>query len=71
MKYTFILLLLLVSCKPNEKKKVEERAYTLNLPNNNITIYEYTIDGCQYLGNLEDEYNKCYLTHKGNCKNHN
>lgn len=33
-------------------------------------IYTYTIDGCEYIGEIGNEYsNNDFLTHKGNCKN--
>ena len=32
-----------------------------------IKIYQYTIDGCEYIGNVTGNY-RDFLTHKGNCE---
>ena len=63
-KISLILLVLFYSCEPQETNnkivsQIEGRI-----------VYEYTIDSCQYLGELgHDDSKNDYLTHKGNCIN--
>ena len=60
----------LTSCSSDyQKMHIEQKHYDLDLPNTNVTITEYTIDGCQYLGELSGDGRSNYLTHKGNCTN--
>ena len=64
------VLPLLVGCSNDyQRKHVEQKHYSLDLPNTNVKITEYTIDGCQYLGDLVGDSRSNYLTHKGNCNN--
>jgi hypothetical protein len=66
----FATSLVLCSCtNNNEIKQVEQKDYNLHLSSTNIKISEYSIDGCQYLGNLSGDHRNCYLSHKGNCTN--
>lgn len=61
-----LVLLFLISCDD----KSDIKSYTLEIGNNKVSVDEYTIDGCQYLGYLTNGNAKsCYLTHKGNCNN--
>ena len=70
---TFILAFIavvLASCEDIESvKHVEQKHYELDMPNKRVTITEYTIDGCQYIGCLSGDPRSNYLTHKGNCTN--
>ena len=70
---TFILafaVIVFASCEEIESvKHVEQKHYELDLPNKRVTITEYTIDGCQYIGGLSGDPRSNYLTHKGNCTN--
>lgn len=71
IKYSILIALpFLFGCNNDyQRKHVEQKHYSLDLPNTNVNITEYTIDGCQYLGYLSGDYRNCYLTHKGNCNN--
>jgi hypothetical protein len=70
---TFILAfvaIFLASCEDTESvKHVEQIRYELDLPNQRVTITEYTIDGCQYIGHVGGDPRSNYLSHKGNCTN--
>jgi hypothetical protein len=69
-KYAIFAAIILASCSNNnETKHVDHKTYNLDLPNTYSEITEYTIDGCQYLGNLGGDSRSNYLTHKGNCTN--
>ena len=35
------------------------------------TVYLYIMDGCEYIGSVNKPAQGDWLTHKGNCKNHN
>lgn len=64
------LSLLIISCGKNyETKHITQRKYSLDIPNINAEICEYTIDSCQYLGSITKYSQENYLTHKGNCTN--
>ena len=69
-KIIYILALAsLTSCRDLPEKHVEEKNYELDFPNKNVELSEYTIDGCEYIGNLSGDTRNCYLAHKGNCSN--
>lgn len=69
-KYAIFAAIVLASCSNNyETKHVDRKTYNLDLPNTHSEITEYTIDGCQYLGNIAGDSRSNYLTHKGNCNN--
>jgi len=60
----------LASCENIEAvKHVEQTHYQLDLPNQQVVLTEYTIDGCQYIGHLGGDSRSNYLAHKGNCTN--
>ncbi len=72
MKYLATILtasLLLSSCEPvpNETKHVEKKNYYIS--NLEVSITEYVIDSCQYIGRIGGDSRSNYLTHKGNCTN--
>ncbi len=73
MKKVFLIAItavFLASCENAESvKHVEQKRYVLDLPNERVTITEYTIDGCEYIGHLGGDGRSNYLTHKGNCTN--
>lgn len=62
---------MLIGCEPAPvgTKHIDGVTYELDIPNTRVTLTEYTIDGCQYLGKLDRDGRECYLTHKGNCTN--
>jgi hypothetical protein len=70
-KLIIISTLFIYSCGPKieSSKHVEQKHFQLDLPNTRVTIAEYTIDECQYLGDLGCDGRSNYLTHKGNCTN--
>jgi hypothetical protein len=64
------IIVIFASCEDIESvKKVEQTRYELDLPNQRVTITEYTIDGCQYIGHVGGDPRSNYLAHKGNCTN--
>ena len=67
MKKIYVILsgiLLLTGCDTNNVK-VEQTEHLIRYKG--VDIITYTIDSCQYIGNLCGG-NGTYLTHKGNCK---
>lgn len=63
-KLILILSVAFVACGPRADVNNKEVAV-----HGGTTVNEYTIEGCQYIGNLDNGYNAHYLTHKGNCNN--
>lgn len=79
--YSACLIMLISSCSPSSEKleskaldskekefyvKVHESCCNTYVK----TIHEYTIDGCQYIGDIANsDSRRDYLTHKGNCTN--
>jgi len=61
MKKTLLVVLLFVlfGCTEKEGQKRVGDSY----------IYDYNIDGCDYLGKLNGDPKNFFLSHKGNCKN--
>jgi len=65
--FIFLSALVLVSCtESNLKSTPTSVIYARN--GTGLTIEEYTIDGCQYIGYLHGS-NCDWCTHKGNCNN--
>lgn len=63
-KALIFLALVFVGCESNSHKTPE----TINV---GIEVYEYNIEGCQYIGYIGHSSGKYdYLAHKGNCNNH-
>ena len=71
MKYAIIAIVLILSSCSNDypDKSIEQKHYDLDFPGMSKIITEYTIDSCQYIGNLGQDNRSNYLTHKGNCTN--
>ena len=70
MKYAIAAIVIIFSsCTDYPDKPAEQKHYDLDLPGMSKTITEYTIDSCQYIGNLGQDSRSNYLTHKGNCTN--
>ena len=80
MKYflLFFGLLIICRCTPDKKidyKKVNQKVHYIKVKDNSnqeydVSVYEYTIDSCQYIGEIDiHDTRGCYLTHKGNCTN--
>jgi hypothetical protein len=77
LKYVaFVGILFLASCdeEPAEVKLITAaktiRYTSPQLKNKEVDIDEYTIDSCQYIGDLSSsDARSYYLTHKGNCTN--
>jgi hypothetical protein len=66
---SFIFITFLWSCEELPLKEIESKK-TYSLGNNQgLEITEFTIDGCEYIGDLSGDSRSRYLTHKGNCKN--
>lgn len=60
---TVLILLLFASCD------VQHRDATNRIDIGDTRVFTYTIDGCEYLGDLNGDWKDNYITHKGNCKN--
>lgn len=66
---SFVIITFLCSCKELPLKEIEsKKTYRLGT-NQDLKITEFTIDGCEYIGDLSGDSRSHYLTHKGNCKN--
>jgi len=62
-KLLVILCLAAVSCN------VPTKDATNRIDIGDTEVYTYTIDGCEYIGDLNGDGRDNYITHKGNCKN--
>ena len=72
-KYAILGLIFLSSCSVAADKKeslsAAKKEYQLNFDDYSVSINEYEIDGCQYIGRIGGNRQANYLTHKGNCTN--
>lgn len=62
----FLVSLGLISCKGETKNACVKDSEIAVI--NDTPIYEYIIDSCEYMGNLDLSRGKSILVHKGNCK---
>ena len=58
------------SCQSSTKTQPPiEQSYPVRVGDNQVSVHEYMIDSCEYIGNLHLDVRCRYLTHKGNCSN--
>jgi len=66
MKYILILSITILGCSTPNIKNTGSTGITYG--KDVMTIKNYEIDGCQYIGSLVGGYSD-WCTHKGNCTN--
>jgi hypothetical protein len=69
MKWIFLVALFCGCKSPVRKINTHKDGLVIQVDGRDISVGEYKIDSCEYIGNLGNDHTACWLSHKGNCQN--